>query len=258
MNIPDFNIVNSLFVPSDGHPDQTFEENYVVCRTRENRMYSDEETAKLPNIQAGHPHQKEWTIRKQSCQNLIDYLESKGAMLHILEVGCGNGWLSHELSGISGCRVIGIDINLTELHQAARVFNRNSKLKFVYGDIRSDLLKDLKFDAIIFAASIQYFPDLKDIIQAALHQLNPGGEIHITDSHLYKSTQVDAAAKRTNDYYLSLGFPQMTHYYFHHCLDGLADFKYQIMRNPHSVKSRLFGNKNPFYWICIKNEPFSN
>ena len=164
MILPDFNIPNTIYVPVDAQPDKDFEKNYVAARTLERRIYTDEETARLPLIDQDNPHYVEWTIRKRSCQKLLHYLESKKNILSILEVGCGNGWLSHELSRIPGSKIIGLDINLTELQQAARVFNQGSKLKFVYGNILSGILNDLTFDVIVFAASIQYFQSLPEIL----------------------------------------------------------------------------------------------
>ena len=247
---------DNLYVPADLNIKNDFEQLYISLRRREQRIYTDKELFQLPDIAAGHPHFKEWLIRKQSCMELISHLELKKSILHILEIGCGNGWLSYELSRIPGSMVVGIDINLTELQQAARVFSNHSKLRFVCGDIRSAVLKDLKFNTIVFAASIQYFPDLQEILAVAFNQLYSGGEIHIIDSRFYKPAEVDAAAKRTIAYYLSLGFPEMANHYFHHCMTGLGGFSYKFLRNPDSLKLRLFGNKNPFYWICIKKDPF--
>jgi ubiquinone/menaquinone biosynthesis C-methylase UbiE len=67
-------------------------------------------------------------------------------------VGC-----RHRLSSISR-KITGLDINFTEIQQAARVFNGCQKIKFVYGDLRSGILYGRQFDIIVFAASIQYFP----------------------------------------------------------------------------------------------------
>jgi ubiquinone/menaquinone biosynthesis C-methylase UbiE len=140
------------------------------------------------------------------------------------------------------------------LQQAARVFSKNSKLKFVYGDIFSGLLNDLKFDAIVFAASIQYFPDLSEILNVSINQLYTRGEIHITDTPIYKPAGLGEAKERTSVYYNSLGFPEMTKHYFHHCITELSAFHPKILHNPFSIKTRFLPKNHPFYWICIQKK----
>ena len=207
----------------------------------------------LPEIRKNHPHYGEWLVRKKSCQRLIHYLAAKKSRLHILEIGCGNGWLSAQLADMPRSEVIGSDINWLELQQAARVFSKKPKLKFIYGDIRSGMLQDLKFDVIVLAASMQYFPALHEIMDCALPQLYPGGEIHILDSPFYEPSRIGAAGKRTLAYYKALGFPEMAAHYHHHCFDELKPFHYKILSNPLSFRNRFFG-KNPFPWVCVKNE----
>jgi SAM-dependent methyltransferase len=252
--LPDFNISSNIYVPVDVQPDNIFEKNYVAARTLERRMYTDEEAARLPSIQPDHPHYLEWKFRKRSCQKLLRYLESKKNILSILEVGCGNGWLSHELSRIPGSKIIGLDINLTELQQAARVFNQGSKLKFVYGNILSGILNDLTFDVIVFAASIQYFHSLPELLNVSLGQLYRGGEIHILDSPFYKKEEITAAMQRSRAYYARLGFPVLADYYFHHSIGEMQPFNHKLLFDPSSIKNKLFGHKHPFPWICIKKD----
>jgi len=228
-----------------------FEERYISLRKKENRLYTDEQVEWLPEIERSHPHYKEWELRKTSCDKLIQYLSNKRTELNILEVGCGSGWLCHHLSKIPGSNVAGTDINKMELDQAKRVFDHIENIEFFYGGVRNEKIRNEKFDAIIFAASIQYFPSLEDIIPAALQLLSPAGEIHILDSHFYKPSELETARKRSFDYYHSLQFAEMTEYYFHHCIDELDPYIHKIFYNPDHFLNRFIKNKNPFPWICI-------
>src|ERR1700757_3488867 len=124
---------------------------------------------------AEHAHAREWQVRAQSANRLVRRLSVKRRPLDILEIGCGNGWLAHHLAEIPGTKVTGVDINFTELQQAARVFSNDPNLRFIHGDIRSGILGDRQFDCIIFAASMEYFPSLKKIIHYCLAFLKPGG-----------------------------------------------------------------------------------
>jgi ubiquinone/menaquinone biosynthesis C-methylase UbiE len=226
-----------------------FEDLYLAVRQKERRVYTDEQLRMLPDIDPLHIHAGEWKIRKRSAIRLVDYLQKKRKSLRILEVGCGNGWLSSKLSDIPGALVTGLDINQVEINQASRVFDR-ANLDFVYDAFNDDTFQGTRFDVIVFAASLQYFPSVKAILELALSLLNTGGEVHIMDTHFYKPEEISKAYTRTRNYYNSLGYPQMAEHYFHHAIDELSGFKYHILVNPDSVIN-LLGKKGPFHWITI-------
>jgi ubiquinone/menaquinone biosynthesis C-methylase UbiE len=229
-----------------------FERVYVDLRRSEKRIYSDEEVAWLPEVGEDHIYKEEWDIRKSSCKKVMRYLESKDSPLKILEVGCGNGWLSYQLSQIRSSYVIGLDVNLCELQQAERVFMAIPNLAFVYGDIDSASLGKQKFDIVVFAAAIQYFESLRDIVPKIFEWLNDNGEIHIMDSHFYSSGELNAARERSSQYFRAKGFDRMKDFYFHHSLEELNDFSYSMLYNPNSGMNKVLGTKNPFPWIRIK------
>jgi ubiquinone/menaquinone biosynthesis C-methylase UbiE len=233
-----------------------FEERYIALRSKEQWLSSDEELAVLPAVSPSHPHYREWNIRQRSAQKLVQYLQIKQTPLRILEAGCGNGWLAHLLAGVPGCTVTGIDINNTELLQAKRVFGKQANLIFSTGDIRQGIVKKARYDIIIFAASIQYFQWLGEIVHAAFDVLAPGGEVHILDSPVYYPGEKKEAEDRSAAYFRQQGFPEMTEHYFHHTKNELGPFNYKYLYNPYSWKQQLLpalitGPKNPFPWICI-------
>lgn len=230
-----------------------FEERYNQVRSKEGRIYADEMLRVLPDVPANHQYYSEWTVRKRSSHCLIRYLAAKNRPLHIVEIGCGNGWLSHRLSLISGARVTGQDINLAELQQAARVFGGASNIRFVCGDIYTDGFAVREADIIVFAASIQYFPSLEKTLQLSLQQLAPGGEIHILDSPFYEPGEVSEAKRRAVDYFSDLGYPEMAQYYYYNTRAALGAFNPSLLYNPRSVGNRILRRKNPFPWYRIKN-----
>jgi ubiquinone/menaquinone biosynthesis C-methylase UbiE len=231
-----------------------FEEVYISLRDHEGRIYTDDEVAKLPNIADDHIYKQEWKIRKASSQRLIHYLQKKNKSLRILEVGCGNGWLSHCLSTVENSIVKGIDINQVELSQASRVFTNQKNLSFHYDDITEGALKGEYFDVIVFAASIQYFQSFRSMINHALELLHPKGEIHILDTHFYSAKEVDQAKHRSQEYFQQMDCSPMSRFYFHHSKEDLAAFDYEILYNAESFFNKLIPNKNPFNWVCIKNK----
>jgi ubiquinone/menaquinone biosynthesis C-methylase UbiE len=231
---------------------ENFETMYIATRKKENRVYADEQVSLLPVIDPSHIHYSEWQSRKSSANRLFNYLKAKKKPLSILEVGCGNGWLSAWLATIPDADVTGIDIIETELEQAKRVFNKRPNLVFFKTDIEDIHVVTKKFDAVIFAASIQYFASPETVIVKALSLLNEDGEIHILDSHFYKASGIGIAKSRTKLYYQAIGQEGMASKYFHHTIESISRFNYKMLFAPGGIKNKLIGNKDPFPWVLIK------
>jgi 2-polyprenyl-3-methyl-5-hydroxy-6-metoxy-1,4-benzoquinol methylase len=231
-----------------------FAQQYIAVRKAEDRLYKDDAVAQLPDISRSHPHSREWAIRKKSSTALKVYLSKKNKPLAILEVGCGNGWLCHQLAQIKGAAVSGIDINQQELQQAARVFASFANLSFTNASL-GDCDTARKYDVVIFAASVQYFPSLSEMIDAALQRIVPGGEIHILDSPFYKNEAAAMTAQeRSIAHYQQLGYPEMAVYYFHHSISDLPMQLATFLYNPNHWRSRFSRPHNPFPWLIIKNK----
>ncbi len=257
---------NSAFIPENGvfyqadiSRNRNFENDYLRLREKEGRYYTDDITRNLPAIPSAHPLQNEWSIRRQSLEKLTGYLRSEKSGGPILELGCGNGWLSHALAVSLECEICGMDVNEAELLQGSRVFGNAKNLNFIYADIFTTALPGQSFDTIVLASSIQYFPDISILIKRLLPLLKPSGEIHIIDSPFYTSeSDAREANKRSTVYFQGLGFPQMSANYFHHRMQVLKDFNFKLMFDPHSfwskVRSRFPGKEgSPFPWIVIQN-----
>jgi 2-polyprenyl-3-methyl-5-hydroxy-6-metoxy-1,4-benzoquinol methylase len=228
-----------------------FEDLYLTVRNKEGRFYTDEEVAALPDIYSIHPYYHEWEMRKRSSNRLVTYLQKKNKPLSILEIGCGNGWLSAKLAGLKDALVTGIDANQPEIEQARRVFNSTS-VRFIYGNFNAETFgKHLKFDVILFAASFQYFPSAKAILQEAMQLLNPDGEVHIIDTHFYTAETAKSSASRSKNYYSNMGVAEMASHYFHHSLVGLEGFNHKVLFDPNNMINRIT-KKDVFYWVMIK------
>lgn len=230
---------------------EDFGDLYIDVRYKEKRILSDSQVMFLPDIDENHIHFREWQVRKQSARRLIDYLKAKNKPLNILEIGCGNGWLSSKLHAMKGSKVTGIDINEPEILQAKRLFEQDN-LEFVCTGFNPGMFNGEKFDVILFAASIQYFSSLKEVLTDALSCLKKNGEIHITDTNFYTITEAGRAAKRSKYYYTMMGFPEMAAHYFHHTINQVREFNYRVLFNPHRLVNKIT-KKNPFYWIVIKH-----
>lgn len=232
-----------------------FENLYAKLRKAEGRDYTDDVVKTLPVFGKSHPHFNEWKIRDRSSRVLCNYIGKNSAAKKILELGCGNGWFTKKLSEIENTEVWGLDVNIQELKQAARVFGSNENIVFACGDIfeiDAEKLK-LKFDHIILPAVLAYFAEPVKLIAHLMAFLNPGGEIHIIDSPFYEDTL--SASERSLEYFESFGCGEMIKYYHHHSLDVLNGFKYEIKYSPAGIFNRfkrIFSSSaSPFYWIKI-------
>lgn len=233
---------------------EEFSSTYIDVREKEERVYTDKVVKELPVIAKAHHYYKEWKLRQKSTKRIIEYLIAKNESLKILDLGCGNGWFSNQLSQIPSSEIFAVDVNALELEQAARVFKK-SNLKFIYADIFSskmDILQD--FDIITVNSCFQYFENSKKTLNRLKEKLKPDGELHIVDSPFYKASEIKEAKERTRIYYENIGVPEMTNNYFHHKVECLRGFEilYQPKKN---ITKRILGKKDsPFMWLkWIKN-----
>ncbi len=227
---------------------------YFLVRQKEGRIYPDTMVEQLPDIPNDHPLKGEWRARAFSARRLSRYLARLPRPLHILELGCGSGWLSSKIAKITGTRVWGLDRAGIELAQAARLFGRPN-LAFLSADIFQFPFSEGSFDVIILASVIQYFPDLAALIRSLRLLLIPGGEIHVLDSPIYDASELMAARDRTQAYYATLGFPEMVGYYFHHTTAALEAFSPRWLYRPNVWYARALRSigyvTSPFPWLCI-------
>jgi ubiquinone/menaquinone biosynthesis C-methylase UbiE len=235
-------------------PNDLFESSYINLRKKENRIYSDIEVSSLPSISKNHQHYSEWELRKITSNRFIKYFSKLNKNINILDLGCGNGWFSSQIANLDTGNVFALDINKTELVQAARVFSRMN-LKFIYGNIFESIFENNSFDIITLNASIQYFNNLNELLGALLTLLIDTGEIHILDSPFYTTEELTGARERTENYYASLGFSNMAKFYFHQSYNDLNNYNHEILFNPRSCFSKVIklikGNESPFPWIKI-------
>jgi ubiquinone/menaquinone biosynthesis C-methylase UbiE len=229
----------------------SFELAYVRVREIEGRICPDEMVAQLPEVPKSHALSGEWHARRQSMKALISYLQKSNRFMRILDVGCGNGWFSNRIAMATSSEVCGIDVNLMELHQAARVFE-SSRVSFMYGNIMENIFPEESFDAVLLSSAIQYFPDLALLIHRLLKLITASGEIHIIDSPFYSPDELPSARERTRQYYERVGSPEMSKYYFHHSWDVIHTFDVRITEYTSRMKLfRKLRGSSPFPWIRV-------
>ena len=222
---------------------------YLAVREKEGRVYPDELVKRLPDVPPDHPMCSEWRARSRSSHRLTAYLSQFEKGTTILELGCGNGWLSHGIAKATSAKIVGMDRDSPELRQARRVFASQKNLGWVAADIFVSPFAYGAFDVIVIASAIQYFADLARLMETLSPLLTARGEIHILDSPLYSIDALGAARERSRSYYQKLGFPEMAANYHHHSVEALTAYRPTWLYSPPSPAP---GDDSPFPWVLLR------
>lgn len=245
---------NGVYILSEAPYD--FETPYIRCRSKDSYILSDAEVSELPGTFLYNLHRKEWSLREKSMNRLYAYMKKQnigaGSDASVLDLGCGNGWIANRLSQLERFDVWGLDINMNELEQAARVFS-NDSLNFCYGNVYEPIFEDSSFDYVILSDTISYFSNLQQLINRCRSLLKSGGEIHILDSPIYAENEIDEAKAKQEDYYKKWGCDEMMEYYHFHTKQDFSHYDYEYLYN-YGFFKKLFRRKDsPYPWIKIVN-----
>lgn len=192
---------------------------YHRTRAKEGRLLPDGVVVDLPEHEGGQ-HRSEWLARKADLRWLLAHM--KNGPLTVLDIGCGNGWMSTRLAR-AGHHVVGVDPHAEELHQAARVFGAERQW-WVRAELQRLRPIPKCFDRIVFASSIQYFKDAPQLLAQWSFALKNDGAIVILGSPLYRNEEERAAAQaRSLAHYAGIGAPDMIDRYHHHALAEVSD-----------------------------------
>ncbi|HHP7242511.1 MAG TPA: class I SAM-dependent methyltransferase [Cyclobacteriaceae bacterium] len=242
-------------LPIKKYPVNTaFETKYIEVREKESRILSLDEIKQLPKLK-NHVRSWEWKQRIKSTKKLLDYV-AKTRPKNILDLGCGNGWLTLKLARLANS-VHGIDVNMIELEQAARVLSGCKNVRLSYCNVLNDPLPE-KFDCIVLSGTIQYFQNMKMLMNALTLLAHENAQVHIVDSPFYAAQEKGNAKNRSDSYYEAIGVPNMSNYYFHHSWNELEGLDYEIAYIPYNqFKRRLLQSigikDSPFPWIIVRN-----
>lgn len=256
--LPELDSVDGVFVQRT-LPEDPFEDRYLEVRRQEGRLYTDAQVRSLPRPSGKLGTSLEWQVRALSSRLLLRHLQARGGEGAILELGCGNGWLSQLLAQSLQRDVCGVDVNRTELTQAARVFGHDQRLSFVAADIQTFALPHDVFDVIVVPACIQYFPHPAALVRHLLAQLRDGGELHILDSPLYPDRQrADQSAARSLRYFTGLGVPALAEQYHQHTYAAFDPLVVQWLFDPRQLRARIrrmLKLRQPhFPWLCLRRQ----
>jgi len=166
---------------------QPFLFQYRVVRERDGyQSYTSDEYPKLPNIQIDSPQAGVWRIRQESYTRLLSLLP--GRSLSILDLGAGNGWLSHCLTRL-GHQLVAVDW-LDDEHDGLGAYHHYPvQYTCVQGDFDALPFKTGQFDVVIFNASLHYSNHLERTLRHACNMLSRDGRIYVMDSPTFSSNE---------------------------------------------------------------------
>jgi SAM-dependent methyltransferase len=166
---------------------ETFEHQYRLVRARDGfRPDRPDYYRMLPLVTSGDRNAGVWRIRRESFAHLLDRASrrSKGRALRILDLGAGNGWLSHRLAE-AGHHPVALD----RLDDPADGLGacRHYAIRFpaVQADFDALPFSPSQFDLVVFDGSLHYSPDPAATLTEARRMLEPSGAIVVMDSPMF-------------------------------------------------------------------------
>lgn len=174
---------------------QPFFRQYRVVREKDGyRARAAEYYQALPYVTADDPHAASWRVRQESYERLRRQVlsRSNGDALAVLDLGAGNGWLSHRL-GTLGHRPVAVDVFDDDEDGLGACQHYDISFPCVQADFDALPFAPGQFDRVVFNGSLHYSPDVRATLQRARHMLRPGGALLVIDSPMFR-TDADGRA----------------------------------------------------------------
>jgi 2-polyprenyl-3-methyl-5-hydroxy-6-metoxy-1,4-benzoquinol methylase len=139
---------------------------------------------------------------KKLVQSLGNSSAKKGT---VLDIGCGNGSLSHELSKL-GFEVYGVDRSDSGIHIAREAF---PEVQFALGDVEEDLSPDPfqaeSFDVVVSTEVVEHLYRPRRLVQNAFQLLKPSGHFIVsTPYHGWLKNVVLALSGKMDNHFTAL------------------------------------------------------
>lgn len=194
--------------PADQAALAPFHAQYRRVRERDGyRERSPEYYRKLPLVSPDHPRAAEWRIRRETyAQFQVRALPPTwSGSLRVLDLGAGNGWLTHRLSA-SGCDAVAVDRLDDEEDGLGACRHYPLSFPAVQADFDRLPFCDASVDLVVLNGSLHYAADPARTLAEARRVLAPGGAVAVMDSPMFVHAEagarmVDEQRRRFRDEY---------------------------------------------------------
>jgi SAM-dependent methyltransferase len=161
-----------------------FADQYRAVRERDGYCQDSPEYYRaLPDVPATDPQFVVWQVRRESFVRLRKLL--LGRFRHdpprLLDLGAGNGWLSHRLAQ-DGCRPVAVDVLDDPRDGLGACVHYGIHFPRVQADFDDLPFAPRQFDAVIFNGSLHYSPNVSATLARTGFLLAPGGVLAVVDS----------------------------------------------------------------------------
>jgi SAM-dependent methyltransferase len=173
---------------------ERFIRDYEAVRKAEGRGSEDAAFyLKLPFQDLTQRNSWQWAIRAQTYKHLSRRIlpvihANTDRPLTILDLGAGNGWLSHRLAN-EGHKPIAIDLQTNAFDGLGAAIHYRHSLPALFPCFQAELdslpFGDGQFDCAIFNASFHYSENYDRTLAEAIRCVREGGTVVIADSPMY-------------------------------------------------------------------------
>lgn len=167
-----------------------FRRAYGAHRATEGRDYSGADLLALPYLTSG-PLARQWSVRARTFDAFMSHVvgpaaRSRARPLRVLDLGAGNGWLSHRLAG-KGHTCLAVDIrdDAVDGLGVAQCFPPGAMFQTLLASFDALPLPPDYADIAVFNAALHYATDLEATLAEAIRVVQPGGAIVILDTPFY-------------------------------------------------------------------------
>ncbi len=188
-----------------------FLREYETIREAEGRFGDAQFYRALPFLNRSQNHRGPWSIRASSfhclMRRIIRPLE-RGMRLRIVDLGAGNGWLSHRLSA-RGHSLVAVDLSSGHGDGLGCLRYYETRILAVRAEFDSLPWGESQFDLAIFNASLHYSCCYEETLSEALRVLKPGGRLVVMDTPVYHDAGSGAlmVRQRQEEFTRRFGFP---------------------------------------------------
>ncbi len=168
-----------------------FHTQYRLVREREGyRSTSGAYYRMLPSVARDSPHAAEWRLRRESYVHLQQHAlpDVWSGPAKVLDLGAGNGWLSHRLSA-SGHSLVAVDRVDDDADGLGACLYYPVPLVIVQADFDALPFEERQFDLVVFDGSLHYAENPMTTLREAHRMLADGATLAVMDSPLFARGQ---------------------------------------------------------------------